>query len=140
MITKTKRAERRRAGFSLTEMLVVVAVLGIIAAIGIQAIGGLADTANETAARRNAQNLASLSAGLSNLGVAHVIPESLGGIEATCRLLKLGIVVPDGPMKGSYYGVPGLPEERIPAASVYLEISYRNLYVLRMIYNGNAMP
>jgi len=140
MFRNHEPVKQNRRGFSLTEMLVVVAGIGILCAIGVQTIGGLSDTAKETAARRNAQNLASFSAVLSSLGVAHVIPESLGGKEATCRLIKHGVIVPSGPMKGTYYGIPGLPEERIPSAAVYLEISYENLYVLRMIYDGNAIP
>ena len=140
MLSGLTAANRRSKGFSLTEMLVVVAVIGIITSIAIQAIGNLSDTARETVARGNAQQLDTLSGTLSGLGVAHVIPDSLGGVEATCRLLKEGIVLSEGPMSGSFYGMPSLPEKRIPAASEYLKVAYEQSYVLRMRYRGNANP
>ena len=130
----TKPSGRKR-GFSLIEILVVIGVMGIIAALGIPVIGNLFGESRKTTSRANARGLATISTSLSVLGVEHVIPLSLGGKEATCRLLKKGIVVSEGPMLGVYYGMPGLKHDEIPLAAEYLDITYANLNVLRMIYS-----
>ena len=51
---------QKRRGFSLVEMLVVISVIGIIAAIGVPAIGNITDKADTEGAKRNAQSIASL--------------------------------------------------------------------------------
>ena len=127
-------------GFSLVELLVTIAAIALLVTIAVQSIGGLSDRADATAAKKNAQNMGSVSASLSGLGVAHVIPESLGGTEATCRLLRHGIEIPDGPMQGTFFAVAGVSDDDIPSVAVYLDISYKDLYVLRMIYDANAVP
>ena len=57
---KTNIVKNVKAGFSLVEMLVVIAVIGIIAAIAVPTIGNITEQANNSKAKRNAQNLASV--------------------------------------------------------------------------------
>lgn len=45
-------------GFSLVELLVVIAVIGVIASIAVQAIGGFFGVTNRTKIRQNTQTLA----------------------------------------------------------------------------------
>ena len=59
---KTNIVKNVKAGFSLVEMLVVIAVIGIIAAIAVPTIGNITAQANASKAKRNAQNLASVCA------------------------------------------------------------------------------
>ena len=59
---KTNIVKNVKAGFSLVEMLVVIAVIGIIAAIAVPTIGNITSQANIAKAKRNAQNLASVAA------------------------------------------------------------------------------
>jgi prepilin-type N-terminal cleavage/methylation domain-containing protein len=59
---KTNLVKNVKAGFSLVEMLVVIAVIGIIAAIAVPTIGNITSQANSSKAKRNAQSLASVCA------------------------------------------------------------------------------
>ena len=139
MIPFTSHRVSSNKGHSLVELLVIISIIGLITALAIPQIGNLADAANDTVSKRNAQNLSSLSQTLAAFGMEHVIPESLGGVEATCRLIRNGIVVSEGPMTGTNVALPGLSDERIPEAAVYLETTVMG-FVLRMVYNNEPDP
>src|SRR6201985_2388474 len=57
-------------GFSLVEMLVVIAVIGVIAAIAIPSIGSINDNAKTATAQRNAQSIVSMYQAGSAAGVS----------------------------------------------------------------------
>ena len=116
----------RRTGLSLTELLVVIAVLGIISALAIPQVSSIREAAREATAIQNAKNIASISEALSALGVAHVIPESMGGVEATGRLIREGVIVPEGPMVGQRFTISGISDEEIERAAEYLQIEYHD--------------
>ncbi len=108
-----------KAGFSLVEMLVVIAVIGIIAAIAVPNIGRINDSAKEATARRNAQNIASVfasaqAAGL-NFATASTVPKDIASAVVTGAK-----VTEKGPFEDTWFGVPGLTTADQTAALTYL--------------------
>lgn len=123
-------------------MLIVIVVIGIIAAISMPVIGNLREMARRTTAIQNAKSLSQMSGALAALGVAHVIPDSMGGVPATARLLREGVIVPEGPMAGERFVMMGMNDDEIEYVSEFLYIQYDNKE-LRLIFqdpeeNGGA--
>ncbi|MEM7602157.1 MAG: type II secretion system protein [Verrucomicrobiota bacterium] len=124
----------RQSGLSLTELLLIVGVIGIISAIAIPTISRLRDSAKKAAATQNAKNIAQMSEALAALGVAHVIPDSMGGAEATARLFREGVIVPEGPMAGERFILSGMREKEIEETAEYLKVEYDRTH-LRLVYS-----
>lgn len=106
---KLNNTRSLKAGFSLVEMLVVIAVIGIIAAIAVPNIGRINDSAKDATYRRNAQNLASVFASAQAAG--HDF--SNGGKNNEKVIIEgmiTGVTISDAdsPFDGTYFGVPGL--------------------------------
>ena len=64
------KTTRFHKGFSLIEMLVVIAVIGIIAAITLPSVSNVNDSAKTARDQRNAQNFCSMFNGAKVSGVA----------------------------------------------------------------------
>ena len=63
----------KKKGFSLAELLVVIAVIGVIAAIAVEAIGGFFGVGKRTKIRQNTQTLAWVFANARASGATFVI-------------------------------------------------------------------
>ena len=119
---------------SLMELIISILVLGIIIALAVPLFSGVTESSKIAKNQKNAQQLASVSTALASIGVAHVMPESLGGVEATARLIREGVVVPEGPFQGQEFKLASLSDEDINGASEYLEIVY-DLNEIRLVLN-----
>lgn len=120
------RALRKRslASFSLEEILVMVAVTGIMVTIGMPAINGVRDGAAQSAAERNAQTIAMISSSLAAAGEEHVLPDSLGGAEATVMLLREGVEVTQGSFSGQIFSTGQMSDKEIEYAVKHLRVVY----------------
>lgn len=109
---------KKNAGFSLVEMLVVIAVIGIIAAIAVPNIGRINDAADQSKDMRNAQNLASVCAAAQAAGHDFVG----GSVTATVDNIVSGATInaPGNPFNTTFFGVPNMSDAEQTGAESYL--------------------
>ena len=94
LLSDTKLSIQRKAavsGFSLLEMLVVVAGVAILAASVVTSFSPVWNESREAADRRNAQDLAALSASAEAFGADAIVP---GNLMASISNLVNGVTVP----------------------------------------------
>lgn len=111
----------------------MIATIGIVVAISVPVIGNIRESAKRAVATQNAKMVASMSEALAALGVAHVIPDSMGGAEATARLLREGVIVPEGPFAGERFILSGMRDDEIEEVAEYLTIQYDETQ-LRLVF------
>ena len=88
-----------KKGFSLVELLVVIAVIGVIAAIAIPAMSGIFEKSDGAKNKRNAQSVASLWSSLRAAGATIASPS-----EATIVAgLQTGVTPSTGAFAGSTF-------------------------------------
>ena len=105
-----------KAGFSLVEMLVVIAVIGVIAAIAIPNIGNVNDAARQAAAKRNAQNIASVF----NSGLAAGVNWAATDVDTAVTNVLAGKTATDGAFSGKTFKVGAIPTDDVPRLKSYL--------------------
>ncbi len=112
---------KKNAGFSLVEMLVVIAVIGIIAAIAVPNIGRINEAADQSKDMRNAQNIASVCAAASAAGHDFV----LGTAALTTAAIVTGATISESgnPFNGTFFGVPNLSAAEQTGCNSYLALS-----------------
>jgi prepilin-type N-terminal cleavage/methylation domain-containing protein len=102
-----KPTSLKKGGFSLVELLVVIAVIAIIAAIAIPNIANITGSAEQSAAQRSAQNLASVYSAAVAAGATQA---DLGNtIEAVVTNLTTGVTVQVGTQTMGPFRVDAFP-------------------------------
>lgn len=133
---KNVKLTSRKAGFSLVEMLVVIAIIGIIAAIAIPNIGSINKSARLATAQRNAQSVASvLNAAIAAGASLGFTADSAGGpvIDAAEGAAESGgtnIAPTDGAFKNKVFTVGDIDTQEEPIAAVYLSYDVDNNQVV----------
>jgi type IV pilus assembly protein PilA len=110
-------------GFSLVEMLVVIAVIGVIAAIAIPSIGSINASAQTATAQRNAQSVVSMYTAGSAAGVVWA-----GGAVRNDKIAAVvaGDSPPNGAFVGKIFKVPNLALADQQASYIYIGIDANN--------------
>lgn len=115
---KVKLNGSLKAGFSLVEMLVVIAIIGIIAAIAIPNIGNINDAAKQATAQRNAQSVASV---MNAAIAAGYVPAWTSVDEVLASAQTDTVTPPSGPFKGKVFTVGDIDNEEEAAVKTYIE-------------------
>jgi prepilin-type N-terminal cleavage/methylation domain-containing protein len=132
---KLNNTPRNHKGFSLIEMLVVIAVIGIIAAIAVPSIGRINDSAKQATDRRNAQNIASVFSSGQAAGL-DFIPATDPDVAGVVEEVIAGDSVNDAtsPFNGTFFGLPGLNADTAEGAEAYLTFDE---VTEQLIYSSN---
>jgi prepilin-type N-terminal cleavage/methylation domain-containing protein len=127
VVQRSAIARQTQFGFSLVELLVTIAILGIVSLIGVNSFGGARQGAVDQKDMRNAQEIASMAAVARAAGAQFVV---LGDEKASIENLRAGCTPVHGAFKGCVFQLPNLAESEINGAMRFLalndtEIQYR---------------
>ena len=124
-----------RKGFTIVELLVVIAVIGLMASIAVNEISDINGAANNAKGMRNAQNMASIFQSASAAGLDFYDPD-LATIVAN---IAAGGTVndPSSPFHGTTFTMEVMSADEQVAAQTYLVLDTVGRSVM---YDSQAIP
>ena len=117
---------RRQQGISLFEMLMSIAIIGIMCSLALPLFGAQQDAFSAVKAKRNAQELVTECTVARAAGVDFVVA---GDLEATLANLKSGARATTGAFAGREFGVKGMSTEEVRVSKAYLKLQNNDLMV-----------
>ena len=106
----------RATGFSLVELISVLAIIAVIASLILPHIADANEAAKKSVARRNAQNLASIFTS----GQAAGVNWEANSVEAAVANVFAGKTAGDGAFAGKVFKIATIPASDLPNAIRYL--------------------
>lgn len=122
-VLSTSTLKRRRAdgGFSLLEMLTVVAIIGIVAGLAIMSMdANYYQAVTFTHDQRNAQELVEICTSAQAAGLNFVVE---GDIDTTISNIVTGGAPANGAFQGQVFALPHLSSDDIVGAEHYLTLN-----------------
>ena len=128
------RTLHSRSGFSLVEMLSVIAIIGVIAALAIPMISNVNSSARTSVARRCAQIVSSTFTAAKSSGVTKW--DSSSAPADIIYDLGVGVTPENGPFAGKLFVIPGLPAASTPEFDEMMHYLDWDTVNLQLNYNG----
>lgn len=112
------------SGLSLLELLITIAILGIVMGIAVTSMGGARQGAEDQKDKRNAQEIASVAAMASAAGASFMVP---GDEQATIANLRGGTVPATGAFRGRIFKISYMRDTEIQGALRFLALNDTDL-------------
>lgn len=133
---KVANNNKKKSGFSLVEMLVVIAVIGVIAAIAVPNISKINRGAKYAKDQRNAQQIASVVAAADAAGYDFIGTSTTPAAVITAVVAGHTLTAAENPsLAGTFFGVPALGTVEQTGATKFLTITAG-----RMVYDADLTP
>jgi prepilin-type N-terminal cleavage/methylation domain-containing protein len=134
---KNTKDNSRKTGFSLVEMIVVIAIIGIIVAIVSPNAGSMNNSAHIANGQSNVQSVASVPNAAVAAGATLTCLTKISTGADMIDLAEAGVTPSDGTNKGKKFTVGAIDDDEEPVAAVYINFDRTHA---RVIYNTAASP
>lgn len=118
--SQLQKSRSSESGLSLIELLVAVAIMGILLNMALMTFGGAREGAENQRDKRNAQEIASVAASANAAGAQFVVS---GDLQATIQQLRQGTTPSNGAFRDRTFRITNIPDAEIQSAMRYLALN-----------------